>query len=264
MRGLGIFLLCLALTLGRSGMVPAAAAAPENLEELRYRLSLGFWEDVARVQLRFTRVGPDRYRAQFSGAAQGAWNLLRRWLPESYESDMALEAGRLKPLLYREKFYSKGQHVSKEFRFDYSKKVIEVWRGVDGRPPKKEWQGPLPGPVYDPLTLFYSLRLGTVGPVTPGQTLRVPLIPNPEPREMIMRIGPESPQGRKVMLTLRTGGGEEEGPYFLFSDTRKVPLLAWVRVPVFGKLAGQLLNPEEIMKEVIPSPVLPGPGGEKH
>jgi len=32
-----------------------------------------------------------------------------------------------------------------------------------------------------------------------------------------------------------------------------VPLQAWVRVLAFGKLAGELLNPQEFMKEELPA-----------
>jgi hypothetical protein len=257
----GVLLLCLAL--GWLGTAAAAVAAPEKLEELRYRVSLGPWEEVALVHLRLTRVGPDRYHAQFAGAAQGFWSLLQRWLPESYDSDMMLEAGRLKPLLYREKFKSQGKHISKEYRFDYSRRVLQIWRGVDGREPVLDWQGPLKGPVYDPLTLFYNLRLGAVGPAIPGQTLTVTLVPTPEPRQMLLNIGPQTAQGHKVMVTIRKDDGERDGPYFVFSNPQKVPVMAWVRLLVFGKLAGQLLNPGEIMKEGLPSsPQLLSHGGE--
>jgi len=242
----GVFLLCLAL--GWFGLAPAGAAAPKKLEELRYRVSLGPWEEVALVHLRLSRVGPNRYRAQFGGAAQGFWSLLQRWLPESYESDMALEGGRLKPLRYHEKFYSHGQHISKEYRFDYSRGILEIWRGVDGRPAVKDWQGPLRGAVYDPLTLFYNLRLGAMGPVTPGQTLKVTMVPTPERREMLLNIGPETAQGHKVMVSLRKDDGTKNGPYFVWANPQRVPLLAWVRLMIFGKLSGQLLNPGDIMK----------------
>jgi hypothetical protein len=252
-RVIGIFCLCLALGLGLAGSAPAAAGGRNQLEDLQYRVSLGWWEDIARVHLRLTRVGPERYRARFTGAAQGVWSLLRRWLPESYETDMALENGRLKPLVYREKFHSLGRDISKEFRFDYSRKVVEIWRGVDGRKPVLDWRGPLKGPVYDPLTLFYNMRLGALGPMAPGQTLKVTLVPNPEPREMVLEIGPETAQGHKVMVTLRSKAGGRDGPYFVFANSQRVPLAAWVRVLAFGKLSGRLLNPGEIMKQGLPN-----------
>lgn len=247
-RIIGVVILVAILGWGQAGASPAAAADQANLEDLQYRLSLGFFEDVARVHLSLQRVGPDRYRARFSGAAQGAWQLLKKFLPESYESEMALEGGRLKPLLYREKFYKKGQLISKEYRFDYPRQVLEVWRGVDGRELKKDSEVPLQEPVYDPLTLFYNLRLGAVA-AAPGQTLKVTLVPTPEPREMVLSVGPQTSQGCKTMITVRTGQGSEDGPYFVLSGPQKVPLQAWVRVLAFGKLAGELLNPGEIMQE---------------
>jgi hypothetical protein len=234
------------------------------MEDLEYRVSLGFWQDVARVHLRLTQVAPDRYRAEFTGAAQGAWSLLKKWLPESYENEMVLDGARLKPISYREKFFSQGKEISKEYRFDYSRRVLEIWRGVNGGKPVLDWQGPLQGPVYDPLTLFYNLRLGALGPISPGQTLKVTLAPNPEPREMFLNVGPDTAQGRKVMVTVRSENGAEDGPYFIFSDTHKVPLSAWLRVMMFGKLAGKLLNPGEIMNKKLEGlPQLSQRGGEK-
>ncbi|RJR42610.1 MAG: DUF3108 domain-containing protein [Deltaproteobacteria bacterium] len=261
-RIIGILILVAILGWGQAGASPAAARDQANLENLQYRLSLGFFEDVARVRLSLSRVGPDRYRARFSGAAQGAWQLLKKFLPESYESEMALEDGRLKPLLYREKFYKKGQAVSKEYRFDYNRKVLEVWRGVDGRELEKDSEVPLQEPVYDPLTLFYNLRLGAVA-AAPGQTLKVTLVPTPEPREMVLRVGPQTGEGCKTMIFVRSGQGSEDGPYFVFSGPQKVPLHAWVRVLAFGKLAGELLNPGEIMTEgLAASSQLSSSGGE--
>lgn len=252
-RAIWVLLMCLILGLGQSGTAPAAAVDQGPLEELKYRLSLGIWEDVARVHLRLTQVEPGRYRAEFAGAAQGAWRLLSRWLPESYETEMALEAGRLKPLIYREKFQAKGQNITKEYRFNYSQGLLEIWRGVDQRKPVKEWQIPLKEPVYDPLTLFYNLRLGAFGPLAGGQTLKVALIPTPETRVMTINLGPETAQGRKVMLTIKTQDVEaEDGPYFLFCTPERVPRLAWVRVVSFAKLSGQLLNPGEVMKNGLP------------
>ena len=118
------------------------------------------------------------------------WSLLSRWLPERYETEMALEDGRFKPLVYREEFQSKGHHVRKEYRFDYSRRLLDVWRSQDHREPVKKWQVPLQNPVYDPLSLFYNLRRGAFGPLTAGDTLKVPMVPAPEPREMVLQHRP--------------------------------------------------------------------------
>lgn len=251
MQVIWFLMLLLLVNLGHPGSGLAVLGLGADLENLEYRVSLGIWSEVAQVDLRLAQVGPNRYRAKFSGAAQGMWRLLSRWLPEGYETDMVLEGGRLKPLVFREDFQSKGHHIHKEYRFDYSRKVLEVWRGVDYQDPVKSWQVPMQKPVYDPLSLFYNLRQGAFGPLMAGDTLRVAVVPTPEPRELVFHIGPETAEGRKVMLEV-TGAGSESaasGPYFIFSNPQWVPQQAWIRVPIFGKLSGQLLNPEEIMQE---------------
>ncbi len=249
MRAVWVLVLGLAVLLCPFGSGEARARERGSLEELQYRVNLGVWQDVARVRLRLAQVGPGRYRAEFAGAAQGAWKLLSRWLPERYETEMALEAGRFKPLVYREWFQRKGKRIAKEYRFDYAQARLEVWRGVDGRDPVKDWQSPLNEPVYDPLTLLYNMRLGALGPAAAGQTLRVALVPTPEPREMVINLGPETAQGRKVMVTIETEGpGAGDGPYFFFCTPQWVPQEAWIRVLPFAKLSGELLNPGEVME----------------
>lgn len=249
-----LLLICLGLlSLGHPGAGLAQGDAGHRLEELQYRVDLGPWNEVARVHLRLTRVGPDRFRAEFAGAAQGLWKVLSRWLPESYATEMVLENGRLKPLVYIEEFENQGHHIHKEFRFEYARGRLEVWRGVDGQPPRKDGEYPLKGPVYDPLSLFYNLRLGALGPMAPGATLRVAIIPNPEPRQMIFRLGPETTAGSEVMLMIADRDGQEkDGPYFIFASPQRVALRAWTRVLV-GKLEGELLNPEGIMPLGLPA-----------
>ncbi|MEW6657559.1 MAG: DUF3108 domain-containing protein [Thermodesulfobacteriota bacterium] len=253
MRAIWIIFLCLALGLGPAGKGGAAPEAPRLLEDLEYRVSLGVWQDMARVHLRLFQVEAGRYRAEVTGAAQGAWKLLNRWLPERYEAEMVLESGRLKPLVFREVFEVKGRRIFKEYRFDYTRGVLEMWLAKDGREPVKDWQRPLKEQVYDPFTLFYNSRLGAMGPLAPGQILKVATIPNPEPREMVINLGPQTPQGWKVMLSVKTkAGADKYGPYFLLLTPQKVPQTAWMRVLGFAKLSGELLNPGEIRKDGLP------------
>ena len=249
-----LFLMCLfLLNLAHPAPGLATVDAGHRLEELQYRVDLGVLKDVARVHLRLTQVGPDRFRAEFAGAAQGLWKLLSRWLPESYATEMVLEGRRLKPLVYIEKFENQGHQIRKEFRFDYARNLLEVWRGKDGQQPTKSGEIPLKETVYDPLSLFYNLRLGALGPLAPGATLRVAIIPAPEPREMVFRIGPETAAGSEIMLMLtdRSGKGQD-GPYFIFSSPQRVPQRAWTRVLV-GKLSGELLNPAGVMQGLWPA-----------
>ena len=158
---------------------------------------------MARVHLVLKELEPGHYLAEFSGAAQGMWHLLSRWLPERYQTEMVLREGRLVPLVYREEFISKGQHVQKEYRFDHERGRLSLWRQADGGETVKKWQTPLQGPVYDLLTLFYNVRLGAFGPLPGGATLRVMLLPTPAPQEMVFAIGPVTEDGRKVMMDYR-------------------------------------------------------------
>ncbi|HEY9072991.1 MAG TPA: DUF3108 domain-containing protein, partial [Desulfobaccales bacterium] len=188
------------------------------------------------------------------GGGHGFWKILNRWLPDSYETEMAWEAGRLKPLVYREEFQQKGHHIHKEFRFDYSRSVLEIWSAEDNQPLAKKYQIPMKAAVYDPLSLFYNLRLGVFGPLTPGETLRVGLVPAPQAREMVFHLGQDTPQGRKVMLEVKVEGVQyDAGPYVFICTPERVPLQLWTRVLLFGKVSGELLNPGEVMPKGLPA-----------
>ena len=58
-----------------------------------------------------------------------------------------------------------------------------------------------------------------------------------------------SDQGRKVMLDYRRSESRVVSQYFIFLSPEQVPTLSWTQVPLFGKLAGRLMNPEVIRKE---------------
>ncbi len=237
-------LLLLLLLLASAGPTRAAAA----LEDLPYRISLGSWVETGRANLSLKELGPGRYLAEFSGGAEGIWTVLSRWLPERYRTEMTLRDGRLQPLVYREELRLGGRRVVKEYRFDYHQGLMEYWRKTDDHDMEKRWQVPLKEPVYDPLSLFYNFRMGAFGPLDGGETIKVQTIPTPDPEELIINLGPETGQGRKVMLTVREQSGKERGPYFFYVGPEWVPRTAWVRVLKFGKLSGQLLDPGAIMQ----------------
>jgi hypothetical protein len=237
------------LWLGFLLLAPAGLArAPTALEDLPYRIGLGPWEDAGRFNLTLKELEPGRYQAEFSGGAKGVWSLLKRWLPERYRTEMIFQDGRLKPLVYWEELQIDGKKVMKEYRFDYQKGQLECWRQAENQKKGREWKVPLKEPVYDPLSLFYNIRLGTFGPLASGETLKVQGIPNPDPEEMIISLGPKTSQGRKVMLVIRDKSGRDQGPYFLYLGPEGVPRTAWVRVLRFGKLSGELLDSGGIMK----------------
>jgi len=246
MQVLKLLLILLLVHLAPAPAPAVAAAAPAIQESLHYQISLGPWDDVARVHLTFKEVAPGRYLAEFSGAAQGMWRLLSRWLPERYQAEMVYRDGRLQPLVYREEFLNQGQPVVKEYRFDYTGNRLALWRQAGDHPKVKKWEVPLTSPVYDILTLFYNVRLGALGPLPGGTTLRVAVLPTPEPQEMVFRIGLAGEEGRKVMLNFRGPESSATDQYFIFLNPANVPTRAWTRVTVFGKLMGRLLNPGEI------------------
>jgi hypothetical protein len=222
-------------------------AAPLR-ENLPYRISLGTWTEIAQVNLTLKEVEPGRYLAEFSGGAKGVWSLLNRWLPERYQTEMVFRDGRFQPLVYREEIRLGGRHVVKEYRFDYEKGRLAYWRQRGGQKIAQIWQVPLKEPVYDPLSLFYNIRTGAFGPLAAGETLRVQTIPRPEPQEMVIQLGPETDQGRKVMVTVREKSGEAQGPYFIYAGSDWVPQTAWFRVLQFSQLTFQRLDSAEIWK----------------
>jgi len=251
-------LVVLLLQLAPGPLPLAAAPAPAVREDLEYQISLGPCADVGRVHIILQELEPGRYLAEVSGAAQGVWQLTSRWLPERYQAEMVYRDGRLVPLLYREEFLNQGQKVKKEYHFDYEHGHVTLWRQAQGGDKVKKWEVPLKGPVYDPLTLFYNIRLGVFGPLLGGTTLRITVLPTPEPREMAFKIGAVKNKAREVMLDCRRSESKAVDQYFIFLGPEQVPTLAWTRVTLFGKLTGRLLNPGEIKKEgLLPLPPSP-------
>jgi hypothetical protein len=162
---------------------------------------------------------------------------------------MLYRDGRLQPMVYREEFQEKGHQVLKEYRFDYDHSQLALWRQVDAGEKIKEWEVPLTGSVYDLLSLFYNVRLDALGPTPGGASLRVMILPDPKPRELVFHIGAVTDQGLKVMVNSASPGAVDEDQYFLFLNPERVPTLAWTRVTLFGKLAGRLVNPGDIKTE---------------
>jgi hypothetical protein len=244
-----LLLMLLLLQLAPGPLPVAAAPAPVVREDLEYQISLGPYADAARVHLVLKELEPGHYLAEVSMAPKGIWKLSSRWLPERYQAEMVHREGRLVPLIYREEFVSKGQRVLKEYRFDHESSRLSLWRQVQGCKEVKEWETPLKGPVYDPLTLLYNFRLGAFGPLPCGDTLKVMVLANPKPQEMVFRVGPVTETSRKVTLDRRRAESKAVNHYFCYLSPEQVPTLAWTRVPVFGNLTGRLLNPGEIRKE---------------
>jgi len=261
MRARVLLFVVLLLQLAPGALPVAAAPAPVIRENLEYQISLGPWSNVARAHIVLKELEPGYYLGEFSVAAQGMWKLLSRWLPEGYQTEMAHREGKLQPLVYREEFQEKGQHVLKEYRFDYDHSLLTRWRQIDGGEKVKEWEVPLKGPIYDLLSLLFNLRLGALGPMPAGATVRVMVLPTLEPEELVFRIGAVTDQGFKVMAHFCEAGVEEEVGYFMFFNPDRV-VLTWTRPTLLGDLSSRLLNPGEIWKEgllALPSSSAPVP-----
>jgi hypothetical protein len=264
----GRLLSCLALLLvvrlclpGPSALAapaPPAPPAPVVREDLEYQVSLGPCGDVGRVHLVLTEMQPGGFRAEVSGTAKGLGQLSKRWLPERYRTEMVYRDGRLVPLVYREEFFRKGRRILKEYRFDYNRGQVSLWRRAEGGEFVKKWQVPLKSPVYDYLSLFYNVRLGVFGPLPGGSTLKVKVLPTPEPQEMVFAIGLLTNMVRKVMLDRRRSESKAVKQYFFYLSPDQVPTLAWTHVPLLGKLTARLVNPGEIKKEGLLLPPLSG------
>ncbi len=244
-----LLLVLLLLQLAPGPLRLAAAPAPVIRENLEYQVSLGPCGDVGRVHLVLKEQGPGHYLAEVSGATLGVGKLSSRWLPERFQTEMVYREGRLVPLVYREELIIKGQRVKKEYRFDHEHGRLSLWRQPEGGEDVKQWEVPLNGPVYDPLSLLYNVRLGTFGPLPSGTTLKVMVLSTLKPQEMVFVVGPVTEQGRNVTLDRRRAGSKAVRHYFCYLNPEQVPTLAWTRLPLLGKLTGRLLNPGEIRKE---------------
>jgi hypothetical protein len=153
---------------------------------------------------------------------------------------MVSRNGKLLPLIYREESHKRGKRYLKEYRFDYDQGVLELWQLKEGQGLVRKWHTTLKDQVYDPLSAFYNCRLGLLGPIREGETFKVSGIPYPKPEEIEVRIGPETAQGRKIMIALHNHAFENDrGVVYAYLDNARVPQLAWTSARV-GKINGRL------------------------
>ena len=243
-----VLLLALALTFPEPApaATPAPAAAPQVgkvLEELRYRVDVWIWRDAINAKVIFQEVAPGRYRAELKGQTQGFLSLVTGNWRGALLTEMEYSQGRLKPLVYREISIKRGKDKLMEYRFDYAQNKVELWKSDQDDTLKKKWETTLKGPMYDPLTFFYNRRLtgkplGEKG----GETVKFQGIPYPEPDEIVLRVGHDTPQGRKIMLELgnRVFKGERSQVY-AYLDSEGVPTKAWTKVLKFGDIGIELV-----------------------
>lgn len=222
------------------GQAPAATPKGEILEDLKFRVEYLLWKDVAQVQLTLKSLGPGHYQAEIAGEPLGLLKVLTGQRRDSYQTEMINRNGKLVPLVYREESQKKGKRHLKEYRFDYEQEVLELWQLKEGKGMVQKWHTALKGPIYDPLSAFYNCRLGLMGPIREGETFKMTGIPYPKPEEIEVRIGPETAEGRKIMIAINNKAFESDrGVIFAFLDGARVPQQAWTSARV-GKISGWL------------------------
>ena len=206
------------------GQAPAAAPQGELLEDLKFQVEYLLWKDVAQAQLTLKSLGPGHYQAEISGEPLGLLKVITGKRRDSYQTEMILRHGKLVPLVYREESQKKGHRHLKEYRFNYDQEVLELWQLKEGKGMVQKWHTALKDPIYDPLTAFYNCRLGLMGPIREGQTFKVAGIPYPKPEEIEVRIGPETAEGRKIMIAINNKAFENDrGVIFAYLDAARVP-----------------------------------------
>jgi hypothetical protein len=233
----------------------AALAAPDLLEDLRYRLEVLSFHDAARVKLTLTRLKPDRFAAEIIGEPRGLIKLLSGGQRERLETEMVWRNHLLLPLIHREESWRGKKRRFKEYRFDYSRGRVELWEWHQGKGLAKKWQTDLAGQVYDPLSAFYNIRLGFLGPTREGETNTIQGIPYPRPEAMEVRLGETTDSGLKAMVSLINQiFPDSRGEVFAYLNQQLVPQEAWTTIS--GITLRARLQPESA---IMP----PGPGALK-
>jgi hypothetical protein len=240
-----------------------ALAAPVLLEELHYRLEALSFQDAARVKLTLTRLGPGRFAAEITGEPQGIFKTLSGAQRERLQTEMVWRNQRLLPLIYREESWRGKKRGFKEYRFDYSQSRIELWEWHQGKGLLKKLQTDLAGQVYDPLSAFYNIRLGFLGPTREGETNTIQGIPYPHPEAMEVRLGATTDSGLKAMVSLvNPVFPDSRGEVFAYLDKHLVPHQAWTTVS--GITLRARLQPESvIMPPGLPALLTPGPAASR-
>jgi hypothetical protein len=250
----GVFPCLVLLLLIQLGLPsPPALAAPALLEDLRYRLEVLAWKDAARVKLTLTRLGPDRFAAEIIGEPQGLLKLLSGGHRERLQTEMVWRNHRLLPLIYREESWQGQKRRFKEYRFCYSQNRLELWEWRLGKGMLKKWQTDLAGQIYDPLSAFYNIRLGVLGPTREGETNTIQGIPYPRPDAMEVRLGSMTDSGLKAMVSLINPiFPDSRGEVFAYVDKQLVPHQVWTTV------SGITIRGWLLPESVIMDPGLPG------
>ncbi len=222
---------------------PMTASSSEGLlEDLHYKVDAWVWRDAAQAHISLKKTGEGKYVGEIFGETLGLARTLSGQRRDIYQTEMVYRDGRLTPVVYREESRRRGRRHLKEYRFLYSQGRLELWQWDDKEKQLfRKWETTLHESLYDPISAFYNYRLGFMGPVKAGDTLRVPGIPYPQPEIIEVRIGLEGEEGREAMVSLVNRAFEnEKGVVYVTFNKDLVPTQAWTRVLVFGKIIGRL------------------------
>ncbi len=245
---LALGVLMLAVFSGGAGAAPKG----EVLENLQYEVSILGLPDLARAGVVLKSEGQRRYQAELKGEAKGLLGPLSGHRQDTYTTEMVFRDGRLLPLVYREETRYRGKRRLKEYRFNYQAGTVEMWQPQKGELVRK-WQKELHGPMYDPLSAFYNCRLGLLGPLAPGETLKVTGIPYPKPEEYQVRLGSQTEEGGQVMVSIPNSVFEKkQGVVYVDFDAARVPTKAWTWILGCGKVVGQLLPASKRLQGGLP------------
>jgi len=197
-------------------------------EELLYDISFLWFDRLATGFLKVEPAGePDTWRVELSARTLGIAAWLTRDREQSYVSIMRRERdGRMRALEHSSSLF-KGTGKSREgrvkrYRFDYANGKVDILVERPGKETKLSMLdidgGDLPNDI---LTAYMNLRLGALGPLTPGRVIKVPTLTRKGRKEMVIEILSEEDQPKqgffpkggvlcKVTVdqeVFRTGGG---------------------------------------------------------
>ncbi|MGQ9919742.1 MAG: DUF3108 domain-containing protein [Desulfobacca sp.] len=222
--------------------LPASAAMPRP-ETLHYKVEAPLFKNAGQATIALRQIGPDLYEGEIRGETSGAVALFSGHRRDRYRTTMRFSQGKLQPVLYVEESWVGKKHHYKEYRFDYDQRRLEMWRLEQNGDLVRKWEHELTAPLYDPISAFYNFRGGGFGELRGGETLSIAGIPYPQPETITVHLGLQEPGDRRATVTIRQRAFENEtGLVHLRFDDDWVPLAAWTRVLVFGKLSGRLIG----------------------
>jgi len=222
--------------------IPVPAVSPKP-EILHYIADMPLFKDAASATISLREVDKGKFEGVMEGQTNGLIAAFTSHRRDRYTTTMRLVQGKLQPLLYTEEVKMRGKRIYKEYRFDYSRQRLEMWRRSKDGDMVLKWETELTQPIYDPISAFYNFRIGALGEFKAGNTLSVAGIPYPHPETMIIKMGPQEPNNRQATVTIRNRPSEDEiGEVHVRFDDNLVPLSAWSRVALFGKITGRLVG----------------------